>query len=233
MEPLTTMYFEEIDRHVIRPLESTSVKDHCFASALLIFGAMDGTGFLVHEKPNPGNRERLRAFLNFMDSKYEQNEFLLWNLRNDLVHTAMNVAAFMSRADCARDEHLQPYVGGTLVHTGVLFEDFRNAIEKIKVQLDGCTPLSATVEGKLTGTQIMDPMDRQWKEHLTTPRPYVSLLVVKPPRRKRIILECDGGSWRAEIPDVNGCIASGLTPSAAVDQLRQWYPTEIEKLQLK
>jgi hypothetical protein len=91
---------------VIHPLETSGVGESCFAAALLVFGAMDGLGKLIHPDDTAGAGERFKLFLQRMGTAYAAIENDLWRLRNSLAHNAMSIACFMSKTDDARGEHL-------------------------------------------------------------------------------------------------------------------------------
>ena len=62
MQRKTQEYFNAIQRHVIDPLQCNGVAEHCFAAALLIFGAIDGLGRLIHPDPKAGAGLRFKAY---------------------------------------------------------------------------------------------------------------------------------------------------------------------------
>jgi hypothetical protein len=107
----TSEYFAVIRRHVILPLDNSSVANHCFAAAMLIFAGIDGLGRLIHPNASAGPGERFRAFLPRLGGDYRLRQNELWDLRNALDHNAINVACYMSRTEDARGQHLEIITG--------------------------------------------------------------------------------------------------------------------------
>jgi len=145
----TCEYVRVIRRHVIHPLDSTSVADSCFAAALLIFGAIDGLGKLTHAEDRASPGERFKAFLPRLGSEYSALADALWRLRNTLAHSAMNVACFMSKTEEARGEHLEQEGGFVFVHTGRLLDDFKAAIDKLEAEYQTDWRLLQRAESRL------------------------------------------------------------------------------------
>jgi len=166
----TCEYLRVIRQHVIHPVEMTPVVDSCFASAMLIFGSMDGLGRLIHPNANAGAGDTFKHFLTRLGPDYTALEKELWGLRNSLAHNAMNVACFMSKTDDARGEHLELDHGYVFVHTGQLLRDFESAIDKLEDDLRTHAVLFQRAESRLEWDSINQP-DWRGGRVMTTPPP--------------------------------------------------------------
>lgn len=150
----TCEYLRVIRQHVIHPLEMTAVAHSCFAAALLIFSSIDGLGKLIHSNDKAGSEERFKEFLSWLGSEYSALKDELWRLRNTLVHSAMNVACFMSKTDDARGEHLEQDRGFVFIHTVRLLEDFKSAINKLEAKFQMDATLLQRAESRLVWDSI-------------------------------------------------------------------------------
>src|ERR1043166_1190341 len=106
-ESATFEYLKVIRQHVIQPLEATALGESCFAAAMLIFAAVDGLGKLTHPDDRAKAGERFKSFLPRLGAQYTRHARRLWELRNQLDHSAINVACFMSKTQDAEGEHLE------------------------------------------------------------------------------------------------------------------------------
>src|SRR5258708_7816149 len=107
----TFEYLQMIRQHVIQPLRDTAVGESCFEAAILIFGAADGLGKLIHDDASAGTGVRFQFFISRLGSPYAKHKAALWGLRNSLAHNAMNVACFMSKMEQAWGKHLEECEG--------------------------------------------------------------------------------------------------------------------------
>ena len=166
----TREYLGVVHRHVIKPLEGTAAGDSCFAAALLIFAAIDGLGRLLHSDSGAGVAERFKSFLPRLGPQYEALGNELWEVRNSLVHNAMNVACFMSKTEDAQGEHLERERGYVFLHTGRLLQDFKGAISRLETDLRTDGALLEQTESRLEWDAIAQP---GWRggEVKTTPPP--------------------------------------------------------------
>jgi hypothetical protein len=153
----TCEYLRVIRQYVIHPLERTSVADSCYAAALLIFGSIDGLGKLIHSDVTAGVGERFKEVLSWLGPKYSVLEDELWKLRNTLAHSAMNVACFMSKTEDARGEHLEQDHGFVFIHTVMLLEDFKSAIDKLEAKFQTDAILLQRAESRLVWDSISQP----------------------------------------------------------------------------
>jgi hypothetical protein len=142
-------YFRIIREHVIQPLQSTALGESCFGSAMLIFAAVDGLGTLTHPDEHAKAGVRFKAFLPRIGAAYQGHAKELWRLRNALVHSAMNVASFMSKAEEARGEHLQKENGFIFLHTRTFLEDFRTSVDQLEQEVRRDTVLFRRIESRL------------------------------------------------------------------------------------
>lgn len=160
MQEKTTKYIEAIARHVISPLKNSAVSEHCFASAILIFGAIDGLGNLIHPDENANSGTRFKYFLPRLGQKYAVSRELIWKLRNSIAHNAINVAAFMSQAEDTEFHHLEVDCGHIFVHTRQLANDFCHAFEELLAELQQDCELSNRVESRLEYAELSEPFWR-------------------------------------------------------------------------
>jgi hypothetical protein len=167
----TREYLDVIREHVIRPLESTTVAESCFAAAMLIFGAMDGLGRLIHPDDHAGAGVRFKAFLPRLGAHYQTCSSELWKLRNSLSHSAMNVACFMSKIEDARGKHLESVRGYLFIHTKRLLEDFKNAFHQLEQEMRTCTVLLQRAESRLERADIAPAPWRYETVYATPPGP--------------------------------------------------------------
>lgn len=148
----TQAYINVIRTYVIEPLERVDgLGKSCFAATMLVFAAIDGLGALVHGDSHPGSRQRFEEFLGWLGEKYKDNAEGLWRLRNDLMHSAMNVACFMSSVPEEKGWHLVKLTEEYLfVHTGQLIEDFKRALDCLEDDLrNNCGSLFDRAEERL------------------------------------------------------------------------------------
>ncbi len=171
MNNKTSLYFEAISEHVVLPLQHHSVAEHCFAAALLLFGAIDGLGRLVHSNPNAGAGRRFQEYLPRLGNAYALRAKSLWKLRNSLAHNSLNVAAFLSQAVNARLHHLEEDRGYIFVHTRQLAVDFERAFRELKMELLQYPELGDQVEGRLGYAELTDPIWRLMEVKTTEPLP--------------------------------------------------------------
>jgi hypothetical protein len=92
-------YFHVIEQRILGPIKKSEIRRYCTATLLLLFAGIDGLGKLIHPDEKAGCKKRIRAFLNYMGGNYRTREKELLELRNSLVHNAINVASFMSQTE--------------------------------------------------------------------------------------------------------------------------------------
>lgn len=164
----TCEYLRVIRQHVIKPLETTAVAESCFASVLLICGAIDGLGKLTHENANASPGQRFKAFLQRLGNDYSALAEELWHLRNTLAHSAMNIACFLSKQEEARSDHLERERGFVFIHTGKLLEDFKAALNKLETEYQVDGSLLERAESRLRWDSINE---RGWRGGGVMPTP--------------------------------------------------------------
>ena len=132
----TKRYIDIIRTYVIGPLEQfEALRKSCFATTMLIFAAIDGLGALVHEQEKAKNSERFKGYLDRLGQNYKDRAEDLWKLRNNLMHTAMNVASFMSAAEETSQHHLSTCGDYLFVNSVTLIRDFKKALDELEAQL--------------------------------------------------------------------------------------------------
>ena len=87
-------YLKVIEERILAPIQTTEVRQSCTASLLLLFAAIDWLAKLIHPNKNAEVGERIRTFLNYMGGDYAVNKKEIYDLRNSLVHNAINVESF-------------------------------------------------------------------------------------------------------------------------------------------
>ncbi len=177
----TEAYFRIIDEHIIAPIANTDLKKSCVATIMLIFAAMDGLGKLIHESDTAGAANRFKTFLPRMGSNYAANADALWELRNSLMHNALNTASFMSStymADMAEQHHLDMTRSDGLifVSTTLLLKDFRSAKSRLQEELRQDPDLLERAASRLEWLEE-DPQEI-WN-FPTTPPPPVRFVVAR------------------------------------------------------
>jgi len=165
----TAEYMHVIQEHVVRPLRDTAVAESCFAAAMLIFGAVDGLGRLVHRDADAGAGQRFRFFVARLGKNYARRKAALWRLRNSLAHNSMNVASFMSKTAEARGEHLEEFCGCVFVHTKELLAHFENALIQLESEFNTNPVLFQRAESRLQWAYI--PWSRWKGGHVLTTQP--------------------------------------------------------------
>lgn len=127
-------YLNVIKTRIMEPIERSDISQYCTATLLLLFAAIDGLGKLIHDNPEAGSNERIRAFLGFMGDSYRINREELLRLRHSLVHEAMNVASFMSHTEMGSNQHLNRIglEGFIYVNTSIMYKDFVSAFKRLQ-----------------------------------------------------------------------------------------------------
>ena len=138
---LLSEYFNELDDHVVSVIHNGKVGDSCFAATMLTCAAIDSLGRLVapHELRKHAGQRFKYILQEYFPAPYGREKDALWNVRNDLMHNALNVACFLAATQDpdAHYGHLD-LVSGTeylFIDTGAFFEDLVAAIESIKACL--------------------------------------------------------------------------------------------------
>ena len=152
----TKCYLDHLQEWVVVPAQTTSLKESCFASALLIFAGIEGLGNLLWEgtkkidKRTVENRDLFGAGLKCFPQKYrdieDENEKKgkgdrgLWKLRCGLAHFLGNRWWAMSHLKEEERRHLDFIKKGVrLLHTPTLVHDFEIALREVD-NLFRCDP---------------------------------------------------------------------------------------------
>src|SRR5665648_589258 len=88
-------YFGIIEEYVIKPVETGEVGNHCVAALVLIFAAIDGLARLTNCVPNANVGKRFKEFIGTLGDKYKARADELYELRNALMHNALNAGTFI------------------------------------------------------------------------------------------------------------------------------------------
>ena len=131
-------YFNVIEQRILGPIQKSEISHYCTATLLLLFAAIDGLGKLIHDKDKAGSNEGIRAFLDYMGGDYSIRKKELLDLRNSLVHNAINVASFMSQTEKGSEYHLRTInsVGFIYVNTTTMHQDFNHAFQRIRKKFE-------------------------------------------------------------------------------------------------
>ena len=126
-------YLNVIQGRIVEPIQNSDIDRYCTATLLLLFAAIDGLGKLIHDDDKAPPSKRIGVFLDYMGDNYRTCKKELLNLRNSLVHNAINVASFMSNDEIGSDKHLTT-IGSTdffYVNTKTMYQDFIRAFERL------------------------------------------------------------------------------------------------------
>lgn len=142
-------------------IRKPDILQSCTATILLFFAAVDGLGKLLHPNPKAKMGERLRSFLDFMGGDYVVRKSQLSNLRNSLMHNAINIDCFMSQADVNGLQHLTtiPNTNLLYVNTKVLSDDLTNAYNRLRNHLNHDATKLKRAADRLAWKQIPDPLE--------------------------------------------------------------------------
>ena len=148
----TKRYLDHLQEWIVVPAQTTSLKESCVASALVIFAGIEGLGNLLWEGTKKADPKRVEyrdlfcAGLKHFPQKYrnieDENEKKgkvnkkgdrgLWKLRCGLAHFLGNRWWAMSHLDeeeCRHLEFIKP--GVRLLHTPTLVHDFEIALREV------------------------------------------------------------------------------------------------------
>lgn len=129
-------YFKVLENRILEPIEKTGIREYCTATLLILFAAIDGLGKLLHLDDDADPNARIKCFLVYMRGDYEAHQEKLVNLRNSLVHNALNLKSLLSQAISDEGFHLKlpPNGDGSLifVNTNVMYRDFVGAFKRFQ-----------------------------------------------------------------------------------------------------
>lgn len=112
---------------------------------------MDGVGKLLDPDDHAWPSKRLGSFLDNMGVEYRDHRGDLLALRHSLVHTAINVEAFLWHTSIGSDQHLkQTGIGGFIyVDTKAMYDDVKDAFERFRVEVREYTVLMKRAANRL------------------------------------------------------------------------------------
>ena len=172
-------YLAVIQSRIVDPIQKSDMGRYCTATLLLLFAAIDGLGKLIHDNDGAGSSERIRAFLDYMGDDYRKRKKDLLDLRNSLVHNAINVASFMSQTEMGSDQHLKRIGSGGFIYvnTTIMYHDFVRAFERLSKEFknDGAKMNRAALRLEWRG----DDAEDQYLDIPATPPPLVRFIWAK------------------------------------------------------
>jgi len=178
---LTRRYVNFIRDHVLRPIETKTISESCFATAILLFAGIDGLGKLIHENPHALSGRRFRHFIARLGPAYAEWDSVIWGLRCSLSHNALNADTYMSKLPQTRQLHLQCRGDSLLVNTLVFAEDFALALSALEEELQKNVSLLQQTESRITAAppsafdddgDADDCDDFDYDQCFTTPPPF-------------------------------------------------------------
>ena len=163
-------YLEVIEERILAPIQKTELGHYCTATLLLLFAAIDGLGGLLHPDNTAGSNARIREFLDYMGGDYKVHKKELLNLRNFLVHSAINVESFLSQTEIHSDQHLKKMGAADFIYvnTMVMYENFVDAFRRFRDDIKHKPAMVKRAAGQL-----------EWRED--NPVDYLNILTPTPP----------------------------------------------------
>lgn len=151
-------YFELIERHIIQPIGKKILKESCFATIMLIFSAIDGLGKLTHLSANVRSMVRFKFFIATLGANYENNQDMLWKLRNSLMHNGLNHISLFANTEFGQDYHLRSGPNDlTYINTQKLYSDFKNRYENLRQKILNDQTEIMRIGDRLEWTEEADP----------------------------------------------------------------------------
>lgn len=156
-EQKVSTYLEYIEGYVLKPVGESPVGEHCIASLLLMFAAVDGLGRLTAVE-REGVEERFTRFISKLGTEYAAKAKVLYELRNSLVHNAINAGAFIAQTQEGRNLHLQSThaAGGLYLNTREFHKDLTAAVAAVRQRF-------------LTNSEAVEVAGRQLIEYAVKP----------------------------------------------------------------
>ena len=130
-------YLGIIKERILAPIQKTEIRRYCTATLLLLFAAIDGLGKLLDTDDKAGSNRRIRGFLDYMGGNYAACKKELLDLRQSLVHNAINVESFLSNTEIRDEQHLKKVgaAGFIYVNTIVMYTDFVDAFRRFSADI--------------------------------------------------------------------------------------------------
>ena len=174
-------YLHVIQERILAPIENTEVQQYCTATLLLLFAAIDGLGKIRHPSDKAGSNQRIQEFLDFMGGDYKKQKKKLKDLRNSLVHNAINVEAFLSRSEISDIQHLKKmdtdkYI---YVNTLIMYQDFLDAYEKFRDEIKTDAVLMKQASERLMWIENIPTGDLDPNDVMPTPPPPIKFIHTK------------------------------------------------------
>jgi hypothetical protein len=70
-ETKLNVYFNLIERHILKPIEDGLLDKSCYATTILLFTAIDSLGKLTHPNSSAGAGLRFKYFISTIGKAYE------------------------------------------------------------------------------------------------------------------------------------------------------------------
>lgn len=162
MDEKITDFFDLLNRRTVEAIESSDIKESCTATLLLLCAAIDSLSKLTCDNHqyaaflrNQGNRVRFEHFLqDVMGGDYGRLKVQLYLLRNDIVHTGINTRVVLSKYP--NDNHLEEVDGYLWVNTGRFVDDLKQAIQRIKEDIEANGPYHQNATNRLVQLNIIE-----------------------------------------------------------------------------
>jgi hypothetical protein len=153
-------YLQVVRDRILVPIETTDVRRSCTATLMLLFAAIDGLGYLLHDNERARNNERIGCFLDYMGGAYSAHKEKLLLLRNGLMHSVINTGSYLSRTETGGKQHIvQDGDDLVFVKTLVMFRDFKAAFERYWADLEHDPALLRRAGERLVEHEVDDPLD--------------------------------------------------------------------------
>ena len=168
-------FIDLLKERTINQIDDTDIKESCTATLLLIFAAVDSLSKITCNdddynlfKNKTGNKKRFTGFLeNVMGNKYSNFKDDIYNLRNDIVHTGINIKVILSKNQ-HRDKHLQKLNGHLWINTRQFLDDFKKAIDQIYINIKNKGTFFQNAMNRLKEFNIIELHEQ---EDMATPSP--------------------------------------------------------------
>ncbi len=175
-------YLGIIQERILAPIQKTEVRHYCTATLLLLFAAIDGLGGLLHPDNTAGSNARIREFLGYMGGDYKVYKKDLLNLRNFLVHSAINVESLLSQTEISRDQHLKKLGAADFIYvnTMVMYENFVDAFRRFRDEIENNPAMMKRAADRLEWRELREDNAVEYLNIPTpTPPPPVEFIYAK------------------------------------------------------
>lgn len=149
-------FIECVEKHFLITAMSEGVSASCTATCLLLFSAADAIGAAFCPVSKPSNRQRFEWAFSEIGEPYRQPLKELWELRNNLVHEALNASAFLSQVPDWGHDHLDlTQDGKLLLNTRDFTRDFRSLIQNLKSEIQNCSSRAIEADDRLEWAEAL------------------------------------------------------------------------------